>query len=78
MSNVAKTIAARSTLAESLRELPIVDRIWPSSANFHSVASIPGATRTGKLPANYGGQQRGNRNTPGRAIEHRGRCQCLK
>jgi histidinol-phosphate aminotransferase len=34
MSNVAKTIAARSTLAESLRELPIVDRIWPSSANF--------------------------------------------
>ena len=34
MSNVAGTIAARDALMQSLRELPIVDRVWPSSANF--------------------------------------------
>lgn len=32
--NVATTIAARDALTQSLRELPIVDRVWPSNANF--------------------------------------------
>ncbi len=32
--NIKATVAARDELAEKLRKLPIVERIWPSDANF--------------------------------------------
>lgn len=32
--NIKATVAARDELAEQLRKLPVVERIWPSDANF--------------------------------------------
>lgn len=32
--NIKATVAARDELAEKLRKLPVVERIWPSDANF--------------------------------------------
>ncbi|MCH8944899.1 MAG: histidinol-phosphate transaminase [Proteobacteria bacterium] len=35
--NIKATVAARDELAEQLRKLPVVERIWPSDANFSLV-----------------------------------------
>ena len=62
LSNVAETVAARDALMRNLRTLAIVDRVWPSSANFllvrfHDAALVNRvASKAGILLRRFPGQ----------------------